>query len=508
MTISETREKVLSGETKLRDIVEHYIRQIEDQNPKVNAYVDTDFDAARARAEEVQKKIDNGTSGKLAGVVMGIKDVISERGKKLTCASKMLESFESVYDATVIERLKNEDAILIGRLNMDEFAMGSANEYSNFGPVKNPHDPTKVPGGSSGGSAAAVAADMAMVTLGSDTGGSIRQPASYCGVVGLKPTYGRVSRYGLVAFASSFDCIGPLAHSVEDAARVLEVIAGFDEMDNTSSQIEKEDYVSAAQNPRKNIKIGVPEEFFGEGLDEEIKTGVNKVLEDLESDGAELVPVKLPHTKYGIATYYVLATAEASSNLARYDGIRYGHRADKDEMLDELKKEEKALKEQFEIAEGDAKVAIQEKLAKLDTPLIRLYKKSRTEGFGDEVKRRIMLGTYVLSAGYYDAYYGKAQKVRRLIQDDYKEAFKNVDVIVSPTAPTTAFELGSKQDDPIQMYLNDVYTISANLAGICGISVPVGTHSNGLPYGIQFVADSFQETKILNAGRLVELKLS
>lgn len=508
MTISETREKVLSGETKLRDIVEHYIQQIEDQNPKVNAYVDTDFDAARTRAEEIQKKIDKGTSGKLAGVVMGIKDVISERGKKLTCASKMLENFESVYDATVIERLKAEDAILIGRLNMDEFAMGSANEFSNFGPVKNPHDPSKVPGGSSGGCAASVAADMAMVTLGSDTGGSIRQPASYCGVVGLKPTYGRVSRFGLVAFASSFDCIGPLAHSVEDTAQVLDVIAGFDERDNTSSQRKKEDYISAVQNPKKNIKIGVPEEFFSEGLDEEIKSGVNKILKDLESDGAELVPVDLPHAKYGIATYYILATAEASSNLARYDGIRYGHRADKDEMLDELKKEEKALKEQFEITEGDDKVAAQEMLAKLDSPLIRLYKKSRTEGFGDEVKRRIMLGTYVLSAGYYDAYYGKAQKVRRLIQNDYKEAFKKVDVIVSPTAPTTAFELGSNIDDPIQMYLNDVYTISANLAGICGISVPAGTHSNGLPYGIQFVADSFQEAKVLNAGRLVELQSS
>lgn len=312
----------------------------------------------------------------------------------------------------------------------------------------------------------------------------------------------------MVAFASSFDCIGPLANSVEDSARVLDVIAGFDERDNTSSQIEKADYISAVENPTKNIKIGVPEEFFGEGLDEEIKSGVDKILKNLEADGAELIPVNLPHTKYGIATYYILATAEASSNLARYDGIRYGHRADKDEMLDELKKEEKALKEQFEIAEGDDKVAIQEKMGKLDSPLIRLYKKSRTEGFGDEVKRRIMLGTYVLSAGYYDAYYGKAQKVRRLIQNDYKEAFKKVDVIVSPTAPSTAFELGSKLDDPIQMYLNDVYTISANLAGICGISVPAGTHSNGLPYGIQFVADSFQETKVLNAGRLVELQTS
>lgn len=506
MTIAETREKVLSGEVQLREIVEHYITEIEAKDGEINAFIDTHFEAALSRADEIQKKIKNGSAGKLAGVVMGIKDVISERGKKVTCASKILENFESVYDATVIERLRTEDAIFIGRLNMDEFAMGSSTENSAFGVTKNPHDTTKVPGGSSGGSAAAVAAGMAMTTLGSDTGGSIRQPASYCGVVGLKPTYGRVSRYGLVAFASSFDCIGPFSHSVEDAARVLDVIAGFDERDNTSSQVEKADYVGAVQNPKKNIKIGVPEEFFGEGLDEEIKEGIENILENLEADGAELVPIHLPHTKYGIATYYILATAEASSNLARYDGIRYGHRADKDEMLDELKKEEKALKEQFELATGEEKIELQEKLAKLDSPLIRLYKKSRTEGFGTEVKRRIMLGTYVLSAGYYDAYYGKAQKVRRLIQNDYKEAFKKVDVVVSPTAPTTAFDLGAKLDDPVQMYLNDVYTISANLAGICGISVPAGTHSNGLPFGIQFVADSFQETDILNAARLVELQ--
>jgi len=506
MTISETRDKVLSGDLKIREIVEHCIKEIEHQNPEINAFVSTNFEAAIERADEIQKRVDNGSAGKLAGVVMGIKDLISERGKLLTCASKILESFESVYDATVIERLRAEDAIFIGRLNMDEFAMGSANEFSNFGPVKNPRDTSKVPGGSSGGSAAAVAANMVPVTLGSDTGGSIRQPASYCGVVGLKPTYGRVSRYGLVAFASSFDCIGPLANSVEDAARVLDVIAGFDENDNTSSQTEKQDYVAAAQSPNKNIKIGVPEEFFGEGLDAEIKEGIEKILDSLEAEGAELVPIQLPHTKYGIAAYYILATAEASSNLARYDGIRYGHRADKDEMLDELKKEEKALKEQFEIATGEEKIELQEQLSKLDSPLIRLYKKSRTEGFGKEVKRRIMLGTYVLSSGYYDAYYAKAQKVRRLIQNDYKEAFKNVDVIVSPTAPTTAFELGAKIDDPVQMYLNDVYTITANLAGICGISVPAGTHSNGLPYGIQFMGDSFQESDVLNAGRLVELQ--
>jgi aspartyl-tRNA(Asn)/glutamyl-tRNA(Gln) amidotransferase subunit A len=505
MTISETREKVLNGEVQLLDIVEHYISKIESQNKVINAYVATDFEAARKKAESIQKKIEKGEAGKLAGVVLGIKDVIAERGKKLTCASKMLEDFESVYDATVIERLLAEDAILIGKLNMDEFAMGSANEYTNFGPVKNPHNTDKVPGGSSGGSAAAVAADMAMATLGSDTGGSIRQPASYCGVVGLKPTYGRVSRYGLVAFASSFDCIGPLAHSVEDTARILEVIAGFDEKDNTSSQTETGNYVEAALTPNKNIKIGVPEEFFGDGLDPEIKEGIDSLLGKLEADGAELVPINLPHTKYGIATYYILATAEASSNLARYDGIRYGHRADKEEVLDELKKEELALKEQFELASGEEKIAIQQKLAKMDSALIRLYKKSRTEGFGQEVKRRIMLGTYVLSSGYYDAYYGKAQRVRRLIQDDYKKAFEKVDVIVSPTAPTTAFDIGDKLDDPVQMYLNDVYTITANLAGICGISVPAGTHSDGMPYGIQFMADSFQEEKVINAGRLAEL---
>lgn len=505
MTISETREKVLKGEVKVREIVEQYIEQIKAQNAEINAYVATYFEAALSRADEIQKKVDNGDAGKLAGVVMGIKDVISERGKKVTCASKMLENFESVYDATVIERLLAEDAIFIGRTNMDEFAMGSTTEYSNFGPSKNPHDISKVTGGSSGGSAAAVAADMAVTALGSDTGGSIRQPASYCGVVGLKPTYGRVSRYGLVAYASSFDCIGPFSHNVEDAARILDVIAGFDDKDNTSAQIEKDDYVEATLHPKKNIKIGVPEEFFGEGLDEEIKSGINKILEQLEADGAELVPIHLPHTKYGIAAYYILATAEASSNLARYDGVRYGHRADKDEVLDELKKEELALKEQFELAEGEEKVAVQEEMARLDSPLIRLYKKSRTEGFGTEVKRRIMLGTYVLSAGYYDAYYGKAQRVRRLIQNDYKEVFKKVDVVVSPTAPTTSFDIGSKVDDPVQMYLNDVYTITANLAGICGISVPAGMHSNGLPYGIQFMGDSFQESKILNAGRLVEL---
>ena len=504
-TIAEVRQKVLSKELTLREVVEVFKAEIEKKNEDVNAYVYLDFDSALAQADAIQKKADEGKAGALLGTVIGIKDVICENGKPTGCASHILDNFESVYDATVIEKLKSEDAIFIGRLNMDEFAMGSTNEYSKYGAAKNPIDLTKVTGGSSGGSAAAIAAGFSNATLGSDTGGSIRQPASYCGVVGLKPTYGRVSRYGLVAYASSFDSIGPFATNVEDVATVLKVIAGFDERDNTSSSVEVDDYVSVVRNPSKNIKIGVPEEFFAEGLDEEIHKGIKDILSKLEADGAELVPIQLPHTRYGLATYYILATAEASSNLARFDGIRYGHRADKSAVLDELKKEEEELKLALKTAEATEAEVIEKELARLDAPLTRLYKKSRTEGFGVEVKRRIMLGTYVLSAGYYDAYYGKAQRVRRLIKEDYTKAFEKVDVIVSPTAPTTAFDLGSELDDPLQMYLNDAYTISANLAGICGISVPAGTHSNGMPYGIQFMGDSFQESKILNAARLVEL---
>ena len=504
-TIAEAREKVLAGETTLPKLVEDYFSEIESRNGEINAYVFTDKQAALEQAERIQQKVNEGTHGALMGAIMGIKDVICEKGKPTTCASEVLGDFHSVYDATVIERLKAEDAIFLGRLNMDEFAMGSTNEYSRYGAARNPHDTSKVTGGSSGGSAAAVAANMANATLGSDTGGSIRQPGSYCGVVGLKPTYGRVSRYGLVAYASSFDSIGPLAHTVEDAASVLKAIAGFDERDNTSSNYPVDDYVATVQNPSKNIKIGVPEEFFGEGLDAGVKEIVEGTLAKLEADGAELVPIQLPHTKYGLATYYILATAEASSNLARFDGIRYGHRADKNAVLDELKAEEETIKAALKTADEKDVPALEKELKSLDSALVRLYKKSRTEGFGVEVKRRIMLGTYVLSAGYYDAYYGKAQRVRRLIKEDYTKAFEEVDVIVSPTAPTTAFDIGSEIDDPLQMYLNDAYTISANLAGICGISVPAGTHENGLPVGIQFMGDTFQENKILNAARLVEL---
>ncbi|MBO6621000.1 MAG: Asp-tRNA(Asn)/Glu-tRNA(Gln) amidotransferase subunit GatA [Balneola sp.] len=500
-SIAEIKEQILNENLSLKDIVTDYIARIEEQNSEINAFVSTYFEEALSEAEKIEKKIKNGTAGSLAGAVLGIKDLICERGRQATCASEILGDFESVYDATVIERLKAEDAILIGRTNMDEFAMGSANQFSRYGAVKNPVDTSKVSGGSSGGSAAAVASKMVSASLGSDTGGSIRQPAAFCGVVGVKPTYGRVSRWGLIAFASSFDCIGPFANNVEDAARVLQAISGFDEKDNTSANIPVQNFTEELKQPNKNIRIGVPEEYFGEGLDSEISSNINETLKKLESEGAELVPISLPHTKYGIATYYVLATAEASSNLARFDGIRYGHRAEKASVVEELKEEESRLREEFK----DDQAQLDLELSKMDSALIKLYKKSRTEGFGTEVKRRIMLGTYVLSSGYYDAYYAKAQKVRRLIQEDFKKAFEKVDVIAGPTTPTTAFEQGAKLDDPVQMYLNDIYTTSANLAGICGISVPSGSHSNGLPIGIQFLADSFQESKILNAGRLVEL---
>ena len=502
--IRTIQQQVADGERSLVDTVQNYLDTINESNDTVNAFIHLQPETAIERAKTVEQKIKNGEGGPLAGSVMGIKALISQKGRITSCASRMLQDFEAVYDATVISRLKESDAILLGELNMDEFAMGSSNENSVYGPVRNPHDHDKVAGGSSGGSAAAVAAGFAHTTLGSDTGGSIRQPASYCGVVGLKPTYGRVSRYGLVAFASSFDCIGPLSSNVYDSAALLNVIAGKDARDNTTSSREVPDYTQAVTNPNKTLKVGVPEEYFGEGLDDEIRDGIMSRLKRMEGEGVELVPVHLPNMKYGIATYYILATAEASSNLARYDGIRYGHRADIKEVEEELKAEEQALKQQMEGAIAGEKVELGRALENLDSPLIRLYKKSRTEGFGPEVKRRIMLGTYVLSAGYYDAYYAKAQKVRRLIKQDFVDTFNEVDVIVSPTAPTTAFPLRSNTDDPLQMYLNDIYTISANLAGICGISVSAGTHSDGMPYGIQFMGSHFREEDILSAARLVE----
>lgn len=496
------QELLTSGKTNLPDIAESYIRNIETKNPEINGFVYFDRDSVLQDASRIQKKIKSGDAGKLAGSVIGIKDVICEKGKKVTCGSKMLQNFESTYDATVIQKLKSEDALFIGRTNLDEFAMGSSTENSIFGPTRNPVNTGHVSGGSSGGSAAVVAADMCDVALGSDTGGSIRQPASYCGVVGLKTTYSRVSRYGLVAYASSFDSIGPFAKNVTDAALTLQVIAGNDPMDNSSSDVTVPDYLSEMNDQKRKLKVGVPQEYFGEGLDPEVRSIIEEKLSALEKEQVELVPVKLPHMKYGIATYYILATAEASSNLARYDGIRFGHRADSKKLEEELAEEKASLQRELKNKSlADAEMAMNS----LDSPLIRLYKKSRTEGFGTEVKRRILLGTYVLSSGYYDAYYAKAQKVRRLIKQDFTEAFKQVDILVSPTAPTTAFKLGENLDDPLQMYLNDVYTISANLAGICGISIPAGIHSNGLPVGIQFMGNAFREGDILNAARRVEL---
>lgn len=504
-SIAESRELIQAGKP-LRELVEEYANQIDQLNPELNICVRDYRDQALAEAEEIQKKIDKGTQGKLAGAVFGIKDVIAERGRIVSCSSVMLRDFESVYDATVIQRLKSEDAILLSRLNMDEFAMGSSTEHSAYGPSRNPHNPRRVTGGSSGGSAAAVAANMANATLGSDTGGSIRQPASYCGVVGLKPSYGRVSRYGLVAYASSFDSIGPLTNTVEDAARILQVIAGRDDHDGTSSFESVPDYTHALSANANQLRIGVPEEYFSEGLDPEIHQCITDRLKQYQKDGASLVPIRLPHTPYAIATYYILATAEASSNLARFDGVRYGHRADQKRIREQLKAEEKELREALKHAEEAEQHTIRQKIDALDSPLIRTYKESRAEGFGSEVKKRIMLGTYVLSAGYYYAYYGKAQRIRRLIKQDFDKAFLDCDVIVSPTAPTTAFQLGENQDDPIKMYLNDIYTISANLAGICGISIPVGTHSDGMPIGMQFMGAAFNESGILRAARIAELQ--
>ncbi len=404
----------------------------------------------------------------LGGVPVGIKDVMSTRGLRTTAGSKILENYIPPYDCTAVARMEAAGAVVLGKMNCDEFAMGSSNENSAYGPVRNPRDLNRVPGGSSGGSAAAVAADMAVVALGSDTGGSIRQPASFCGVVGLMPTYGRVSRYGLIAFASSLDHIGPLAKTVKDAALVLRTIAGRDPMDSTSADVPVPDYVAELDKPVRGMKLGVAKEYFGEGLDDEVRQTVEAAIDKLKGLGCEVVPVSLPHTPYAIPTYYLIATAEASANLARFDGVRYGHRARGVKTLQEM------------------------------------YRRSRDEGFGAEVKRRIMLGTYALSAGYYDAYYLKAQKVRTLLTRDFDEAFRKVDAIVTPTSPTAAFRLGEKSNDPLAMYLADIYTVTADLAGIPGISVPCGETREKLPIGLQILGKHFDEGTILRVAHAYE----
>jgi aspartyl-tRNA(Asn)/glutamyl-tRNA(Gln) amidotransferase subunit A len=462
MTFEDTRAALREGRTTCEAVTRNYLAAIE-KGKHLNAFLSVFHDRAMERAREIDAKIAAGKGGKLAGMVIAVKDVICMKNERVTCGSHILENFTSVYDATVIQRLLDEDAILIGKTNMDEFAMGSSTENSAFGPVKNPVDETRVPGGSSGGSCVAVAGGMAHTALGTDTGGSIRQPASFCGIVGLKPTYGRVSRYGLVALSSSFDQIGPFANSVADAARVLEVIAGHDERDSTSAELPVPSYTDALTKDVTGLKVGVPFDVMQEGLQPEVRETVEKALDRLRAGGAVIEKITMPHFQYTISAYYILMTAEASSNLARYDGARYGYRSP-------------AAKD-----------------------LIESYVKSRSEGFGSETKRRIMLGTYVLSAGYYDAYYRKAQKVRRLIQKDFFDAFRTVDCIVMPTSPTTAFRIGEKVDDPLQMYLSDVYTVSANLAGVPAISVPAGTDNAGLPIGVQFVGRQFDEQTILRA---------
>ena len=461
-SLIEIKSAIVSGSLSCANLVDKYLQNIEEQKD-LNVFISLFDNESRDRASEIDEKIKNGTAGKLAGAVITVKDVISVKDKLLTCGSKMLSNFTTVYSATVIDRLLKEDAIIIGKVNCDEFAMGSSNENSFFGSVKNPIDKTRVPGGSSGASAVSVAANMCLMSLGSETGGSIRQPASFCGITGLKVTYGRISRFGLVAFASSFDSIGIFGNNNSDIGLMLEVIAGHDDRDSTSSETEVGNYSVQSQNKLEtvNTTIGFAKEYFEEGLNEEIKTGVLAKIEVLRNKGFKIKEISLPHTKYVIQTYYILTSAEASSNLSRFDGVRYGYRSDESAVLEDM------------------------------------YVNSRSEGFGEEVKRRIMLGTYVLSAGYYDAYYRKAQKVRRLIMNDFENAFNEVDFIISPTTPDTAFRLGEKIEDPLSMYLNDIYTASVNLAGIPAISIPSGKDRNGLPFGIQVMGRKFDEEGLL-----------
>ncbi|HVH87075.1 MAG TPA: Asp-tRNA(Asn)/Glu-tRNA(Gln) amidotransferase subunit GatA [Terriglobales bacterium] len=472
LTISSARAAVQERQTTATALVEKFYSKIEaeDQRPgQPNAFLTLTRERALEQAKKIDGIVDHGDPvPPLGGVPIAIKDVILTRGVRTTAGSKILGNFVPPYDCTAISRLEQAGAIILGKLNCDEFAMGSSNENSAFGPVRNPRDLSRVPGGSSGGSAAAVAAGTAVATLGSDTGGSIRQPGAFCGVVGLMPTYGRVSRYGLIAFGSSLDHIGPLTKSVKDAAIMLRQIAGHDPMDTTSSQSPVPNYEDEIEKPVRGLRMGVPKEYFPAELDSEVRASVEAGVQLLASAGCEVKSISLPNTKYAIPTYYIVATAEASANLARFDGVRYGYRS------------------------ANAKT------------LAEMYRRSRDEGFGPEVKRRIMLGTYALSAGYYDAYYLKAQKVRTLIAGDFLEAFKQVDAIVTPTTPTPAFKLGEKSDDPLSMYLADIFTVTASLAGIPGISVPCGESKSGLPIGLQILGRHFEEGTILRIGHALE----
>jgi aspartyl-tRNA(Asn)/glutamyl-tRNA(Gln) amidotransferase subunit A len=473
LTLAEARSAVAEGRTSAVALAtEHYERIAVVDPPArdgINSFLALTRDRALAQAEKIDAMVKAGeTLGPLAGVPVAIKDVLAMRGAAATAGSKILKDYHPPYDATAVARLEAAGAVLLGKLNCDEFAMGSSNENSAYGPVKNPRALDRVPGGSSGGSAAAVAAGLCVASLGTDTGGSIRQPAAFCGVVGVLPTYGRVSRYGLIAFASSLDRVGPFTRSVADAATMMEVLAGPDTMDATSSTQAVAKYSEEIAKGVAGLRIGVPEEYFGEGLDPEIRAAIERSLDELRSAGCTIHKVSLPHTRYAVPTYYVIATAEASSNLSRFDGVRFGLRS------------------------GDAKT------------LSTMYRNTRDEGFGAEVKRRILLGTYVLSAGYYDAYYRKAQQVRALLTRDFVEAFAQVDAIVAPVTPTPAFKLGEKTDDPLQMYLEDIYSVAASLAGICGMSVPCGETQGGLPIGVQVLGKHFDEATMLRVGAAIE----
>jgi aspartyl-tRNA(Asn)/glutamyl-tRNA(Gln) amidotransferase subunit A len=469
LTATELLALQSSGKASAAEIAEAFLAAYREREPKLRAFTSLDEEAIRQQAKAVDaKRAAKQPLGRLAGVPVAVKDVLCTKGVRTTCSSKMLANFVPPYDAHAVERLRAEDAVLFGKTNMDEFAMGSSTENSAFQATRNPWDTARIPGGSSGGSAAAVAGCVAPLALGTDTGGSIRQPAAVCGITGMKPTYGRVSRYGLVAFASSLDQIGPFAHDVTDCALLLEAIAGHDRRDSTCVNRPVPEYRKTLNDPVKGLRIGVPKEFFDKGLDSEVESAVRAALKEYEKQGATLVDVSLPHSKYALAAYYIVAPAEASSNLARFDGMHFGHRT------------------------------------KQKADLIGTYAKSRGEGFGKEVQRRILIGTYVLSSGYAEKYYHQALKVRRLVKKDYDDAFQACDVVMGPTTPTAAFKVGEKSDDPLAMYLSDVYTVSANLAGIPGLSIPCGFTSGGLPIGLQLLGPPFEEEKLLRVARMYE----
>ncbi len=468
LTVAQAHEKLKSKEISSRELTRSVLTRIEQVEPEVGAYITLTAESANEQARQADKRIAEGNINPLTGIPLAIKDLISTKGVRTTCASRILENYIPPYDATIVTRLKAEGMVMLGKVNMDEFAMGSSTENSALKVTHNPWNLSHIPGGSSGGSAAAVAAGECLAAIGSDTGGSIRQPASHCGVVGMKPTYGRISRYGLVAFASSLDQIGPLTRDVTDCAHLLNALCGYDPRDSTSVPREKPDYTQALRREIKGLRLGIPKEYFIAGMNPEVEQAVHKAVSVFEDLGAQCLEISLPHTEYAVAVYYIIATAEASSNLARYDGVKYGFR-------DPQKR-----------------------------TLMEMYQQTRSKGFGPEVIRRIMLGTYVLSAGYYDAYYRKASQVRTLIHQDFQRAFQSCDLILTPVAPTPAFPRGEKSSDPLEMYLTDIFTISVNLAGIPGMSLPCGFSSQGLPIGLQILGNHFEEEKVLQAGHAFE----